>query len=235
MPVAMLPGFVRDCTGTRAGAAGILAATDGGINGLFQGPERESRPGASLEALLVSTGIVALAEMGDKTQLLALVLAARYRGRHGAVILGILVATLANHALAAGIGAWLTGVVGAEAMRWIVGVSFLAMAAWILVPDKPGEDAGGAERFGAFGTTLVAFFLVEMGDKTQVATVALAARYAAIVAVVAGTTLGMMIANVPAVWVGERLLRRVPVRAVHAVAAALFVALGVLALFGMRG
>ena len=186
-----------------------------------------------MEAFLVSLGTVALAEMGDKTQLLALVLAARYRGRHAAVILGILVATLANHALAAALGSWITGVVGADAMRWIVAASFLAMAAWILVPDKPGDDAGGAERFGAFGTALVSFFLVEMGDKTQIATVALAARYGSIVAVVAGTTLGMMIANVPAVWLGDRLLRRVPVRAVHAVAAALFVVLGALALAGV--
>jgi Ca2+/H+ antiporter, TMEM165/GDT1 family len=171
--------------------------------------------------------------MGDKTQLLALVLAARYRGRHGAVVLGILVATLANHALAAEVGSWLTQVIGAQAMRWIVGASFLAMAAWILVPDKPGDDAGRAERFGAFGTTLVSFFLVEMGDKTQIATVALAARYASVVAVVTGTTLGMMLANAPAVWLGDRLLRRVPIRLVHAVAAALFVVLGVLALAGV--
>jgi Ca2+/H+ antiporter, TMEM165/GDT1 family len=185
---------------------------------------------SSLESFLVSTGIVALAEMGDKTQLLALVLAARYRGRHGAVVLGILVATLVNHGLAAELGSWITRVVGAEAMRWIVGVSFLAMAGWILVPDKPGDDAGGAERFGAFGTTLVSFFLVEMGDKTQIATVALAARYDSVVAVVAGTTLGMMLANAPAVWLGDRLLRRVPIRLVHAVAAALFAVLGVLAL-----
>jgi len=183
-----------------------------------------------LEAFLVSTGIVALAEMGDKTQLLALVLAARYRGRHGAVILGILIATLVNHGLAAEVGSWLTQAIGAEAMRWIVGLSFLAMAAWILVPDKAGEESGRAERFGAFGTALVSFFLVEMGDKTQIATVALAARYESVLPVVAGTTLGMMLANVPAVWLGERLLRRVPVRLVRGVAAALFAVLGVLAL-----
>ena len=185
-----------------------------------------------MEAFLVSTGIVALAEMGDKTQLLALVLAARYRGRHTAVILGILVATLVNHGLAAEVGSWLTQAIGARAMRWIVGLSFLAMAAWILVPDKPGDDTGRAERFGAFGTTVVSFFLVEMGDKTQIATVALAARYGSVVAVVAGTTLGMMLANVPAVWLGERLLRRVPVRLVHIVAAVLFAVLGVIALAG---
>jgi putative Ca2+/H+ antiporter (TMEM165/GDT1 family) len=186
-----------------------------------------------LEALLVSTGIVALAEIGDKTQLLALVLAARYRGRHVAVVLGILVATLANHGLAAAAGSWITEAVGAETMRWIVGASFLAMAAWILVPDKLEQDKGGrTERLGAFGTTLVAFFIVEMGDKTQIATVALAARYGSIAAVVAGTTLGMMIANAPAVWLGERVLRRVPIRLVHRIAAALFAALGVVALLG---
>ncbi len=166
--------------------------------------------------------------MGDKTQLLALVLAARYRN-HGPVILGIFIATLANHALAAGLGAWITSLIGQETMRWIVGGSFLAMAAWMLVPDKPG-GADIAPRFGAFLATLIAFFIVEMGDKTQIATVALAARYTATAAVVAGTTFGMMIANVPAVYAGERLLRRVPVRAVHAVGAAIFALLGVLAL-----
>ena len=181
-----------------------------------------------MEAFLVSTGIVALAEMGDKTQLLALVLAARYR-RPGPICLGILAATLANHALAAGLGAWIAGLLGYDLMRWIVGASFLAMAAWILVPDKPAaEDV--RPRLGPFLATLVSFFLVEMGDKTQIATVALAARYPATAAVVAGTTLGMMLANVPAVYLGERLLRRIPVRTVHAVGAATFVVLGILAL-----
>ena len=189
-----------------------------------------------LEAFLVSTGIVALAEMGDKTQLLALVLAARYRGRHGAVVLGILIATLANHALAAAAGTWVTHVLGPETMRWIVGISFLGMAAWILVPDKLEDAEGGrAERFGAFGATLVSFFLVEMGDKTQIATVALAARYGSIATVVAGTTLGMMLANAPAVWLGDRILRRVPIRLVHWIAAAVFAVLGVLALASSAG
>ena len=182
---------------------------------------------AALEALLISAGIVALAEMGDKTQLLALVLAARYRER-GAIVLGIFVATIANHSLAAALGAWITSLLGQGTMRWIVGGSFLAMAAWVLVPDKPG-GADIAPRFGAFMTTLIAFFIVEMGDKTQIATVALAARYASTAAVVIGTTLGMMIAHVPAVYVGERLLKRVPIKIVHAVAAALFALLGVLA------
>ena len=182
-----------------------------------------------MEAFLVSTGIVALAEIGDKTQLLALVLAARYR-RPLPIVLGILFATLANHALAAWLGAWITNLTGRETMRWILGASFLAMAAWSLVPDKLDEVEAKSARFGAFGATLVAFFLVEMGDKTQVATVALAARYASIAVVVAGTTLGMLLANVPAVVLGERLLRRVPVKTVRLVAAAVFAVLGALAL-----
>ena len=181
-----------------------------------------------MEAFLVSTGIVALAEIGDKTQLLALVLAARYR-RPLPIVFGILFATLANHALAAWLGAWITGLTGREAMRWILGASFLAMAAWSLLPDKLDEEEARSVRFGVFGATLVAFFLVEMGDKTQVATVALAARYASVATVVAGSTLGMMLANVPAVYLGERLLRRVPVKAVRRTAAAVFAVLGALA------
>ncbi len=182
-----------------------------------------------MEALLVSTGVVALAEMGDKTQLLALMLAARYRS-HMPIVLGIAAATLANHALAAVFGAWIASLVGTDAMRWILALSFLAMAAWVLVPDKPDDLAEGKRRFGVFGTTMVAFFLVEIGDKTQIATVALAARYAETVAVVAGTTLGMLIANVPAVYLGNKLLRRVPLRLLQRVAAAMFAGLGVLVL-----
>ncbi len=183
-----------------------------------------------MEALLVSTGVVALAEMGDKTQLLALMLAARYRS-HMPIVLGIAAATLANHALAAVFGAWIASLAGPDAMRWILAVSFLAMAAWVLVPDKTDDLTEGKRRFGVFGTTLVAFFLVEIGDKTQIATVALAARYAETVAVVAGTTLGMLIANVPAVYLGNALLRRVPLRLLQRVAAAMFAGLGVLVLF----
>ena len=197
-----------------------------------RGPRRfipEIRESAILEAFLVSTGLVALAEIGDKTQLLALVLAARDR-RPLPIVFGILFATLANHALAAWLGAWITGLTGPDAMRWILGASFLAMAAWSLVPDRLDEGEAKSVRLGAFGATLVAFFLVEMGDKTQVATVALAARYASIATVVAGTTLGMMLANVPAVVLGERLLRRVPAKAVRRVAAAIFALLGALAL-----
>jgi len=182
-----------------------------------------------VEAFLVSAGIVALAEIGDKTQLLALVLAARYR-RPAPVILGILVATLANHALAAWLGAGVAAALGPEVLRWILGLSFLAMAAWTLVPDKPEKEKLQSTHLGAFAATLLAFFLVEMGDKTQIATVALAARYASIAPVVAGTTLGMMLADVPAVFFGERVLRRVPAKTVRRVAAAGFALLGTLAL-----
>lgn len=185
-----------------------------------------------MDAFLISTGIVALAEIGDKTQLLAFILAARFR-KPLPIVLGILVATLANHALAGALGAWLTTVISPQALRWLLGLSFMAMAAWILVPDKLDDTDAGATRFGVFGTTLIAFFLAEMGDKTQVATVALAAQYQAMVAVVAGTTLGMMIANVPAVLLGDRIANRMPVRLVHAVAAILFAVLGLVTLMGM--
>jgi putative Ca2+/H+ antiporter (TMEM165/GDT1 family) len=184
-----------------------------------------------LEAFLVSTGIVALAEIGDKTQLLAFFLAARFR-RPWPIVWGILVATLANHAVAGALGAWVGSLLGPTLLRWGLGLGFLAMAAWMLVPDKLDDADAGHERGGAFVTTLLAFFLAEMGDKTQIATVGLAARFDALVAVVAGTTLGMMIANVPAVLLGDRLAHRVPVRLVHALAALLFAALGVATLLG---
>ena len=177
------------------------------------------------------TGIVALAEMGDKTQLLALVLAARFR-KPWPIVLGILVATLVNHGLAGAVGAWVTTFVGPQVLRWILGASFIVMAVWMLIPDKLDEgEADGSPRWGVFGTTVVAFFLAEMGDKTQIATVMLAAQYNAYLWVVAGTTLGMMIANAPVVWLGERITRRVPIRAVHVVSAVIFLVLGVLALF----
>jgi Ca2+/H+ antiporter, TMEM165/GDT1 family len=182
-----------------------------------------------LEAFLVSAGLVALAEVGDKTQLLSLLLAARYR-RPWPIILGILIATAANHALAAALGAWITTLVGPEVLRWTLGVSFLAMAAWMALPDELRPAQRGPERFGVLGTTVIAFFLVEMGDKTQVATVALAAKYAAYTAVLAGTTAGMMIANVPAVLLGDKLAGRMPVRLVHGMAALVFLALGILVL-----
>ena len=185
-----------------------------------------------MQAFLVSLGVVALAEIGDKTQLLALVLAAKYR-RPVPIILGILVATLLNHALAGAVGAWLSAVIGPVAMRWILGVSFIAMAAWTMIPDKYEEARERPPRFGIFGTTLIAFFLLEMGDKTQIATVALAAKYSSLIAVVAGTTVGMLLANVPAVLLGEVAARKLPMRVVHGVAAAIFLALGVLVLAGV--
>lgn len=185
-----------------------------------------------MEAFLVSTGIVALAEMGDKTQLLALLLAARFR-KPWPIVLGILVATIANHAMAGAVGAWVTTVLGPHLLRWVLGASFIAMAIWMLIPDRMEEgDTGKAPRFGVFGTTVVAFFLAEMGDKTQIATVMLAAQYNAYFWVVAGTTLGMMLANAPVVWLGERMTRRVPIRLVHLVSAAIFAVLGLLALIG---
>ena len=184
-----------------------------------------------MEAFLVSTGIVALAEIGDKTQLLAFILSARFR-RPVPIILGILVATLANHSFAGAVGAWLTTALGPTALRWVLGLSFLAMAVWTLIPDTFDEGEATMPPRGVFTTTLVAFFLAEMGDKTQVATVALAARYDALVSVVAGTTLGMMIANVPAVLLGDRIAKRMPVRLVHAIAAAIFAVLGVATLLG---
>jgi Ca2+/H+ antiporter, TMEM165/GDT1 family len=184
-----------------------------------------------MESFLVSTGVVALAEIGDKTQLLALVLAARFR-KPVPIILGILVATLLNHALAGAVGAWVSALVGPVAMRWILGLSFIAMAIWILVPDRIEDEEPTAPRFGIFGTTLIAFFLLEMGDKTQIATVALAAKYSSLVGVVAGTTLGMMIANVPAVLLGDVAAKKLPLRLVHGIAAAIFFLLGLTVLLG---
>ena len=185
-----------------------------------------------LEAFLISTGIVALAEIGDKTQLLALVLAARFR-KPLPITLGILAATLANHAFAGALGSWITTLMGPLTLRWVLGLSFLVMAAWTLIPDKLDEGEAHFPRMGVFGTTLVAFFLAEMGDKTQIATVALAAQYQAVVAVVAGTTFGMMIANVPAVLLGDRIAQRFPVRLVHGIAAAIFAVIGAATLLGL--
>jgi putative Ca2+/H+ antiporter (TMEM165/GDT1 family) len=187
-----------------------------------------------LEAFLVSTGIVALAEMGDKTQLLALVLAARFR-RPTPIILGILVATLVNHGLAGALGAWITSAISADALRWILGLSFIAMAGWMLIPDKIEVEEDQQPRFGVFGATLIAFFLAEMGDKTQIATIALAAQYAAFYTVVLGTTLGMMIANVPAVLVGDKVAGKLPLKLIHGIAAGIFAVLGVLAIVNPGG
>lgn len=184
-----------------------------------------------MESLLVSTSVVALAEIGDKTQLLAFVLAARFK-RPLPIILGITAATLVNHGLAGALGAWITSALSPDTLRWLVGLSFLGMAAWTLVPDKiEEEETQIAHRLGVFGATLVTFFLAEMGDKTQIATVALAARFPDPLLVVAGTTLGMLIADVPAVFVGDRFAKKIPMRLVHGVAAVMFAVMGVLTLW----
>jgi putative Ca2+/H+ antiporter (TMEM165/GDT1 family) len=182
-----------------------------------------------MEALLVSTGVVALAEIGDKTQLLALILATRYRAPVP-IVLGILAATLLNHALAGLVGAWIVQVIGEDAMRWILGLSFIAMAVWALIPDGPPDENKVPPRYGVFLATTLAFFLVEMGDKTQIATVALAAQFQSLVPVVIGTTLGMLIANVPVVFAGDALVKRVPLKTMRIIAALTFLALGVYAL-----
>ncbi len=183
-----------------------------------------------MEALLLSIGVVALAEIGDKTQLLALLLAARFR-KPLPIIAGIVCATLINHGLAGFFGAWITSVVSPEVMRWALGLSFIGMAAWTMIPDRiEDEEARVAQQLGVFGATLLSFFLAEMGDKTQIATVALAAHYAAPLWVIAGTTLGMLVADVPAVLAGERFAGRISMRLVHTVAAGIFALMGLLTL-----
>jgi len=182
-----------------------------------------------LEAFLVSTGLVALAEIGDKTQLLSLVLAARFR-RPWPIALGILVATLLNHAAAGAVGLWVTQWLGAQTLQWVLGAAFIAMAVWVLVPDKLEQGDATAAAHGVFLTTLLAFFFAEMGDKTQVATVALAARHAPLWAVVLGTTLGMMLANLPVVLLGEKVMKRLPLRVVRVAAALVFAGIGVVAM-----
>ncbi|MFT3850084.1 MAG: TMEM165/GDT1 family protein [Propionivibrio sp.] len=178
--------------------------------------------------------MVALAEIGDKTQLLAFILAAKFR-RPLPIVLGILIATLVNHGFAGAVGSWITSLLGPATLRWVLGVSFLAMAGWTLIPDEFDEKDAKLARLGVFGTTLVAFFFAEMGDKTQVATVALAAQYQSLAAVVAGTTLGMMIANVPAVVMGDRIAGKMPVLLVHRIAAGIFAILGIATLLGAGG
>jgi putative Ca2+/H+ antiporter (TMEM165/GDT1 family) len=186
-----------------------------------------------MEAFLVSIGVVALAEIGDKTQLLALVLAAQFR-RPWPIIAGIFCATLANHALAGLAGTYITEFLTGTWMRWILGLSFIAMAGWALIPDTLSKTAAGpAERYGAFPATVVAFFFIEIGDKTQIATVALAAQYRALVDVVAGTTIGMLLANVPVVLVGEAAAMRLPLKPIRIAAASLFAILGVMTLFDL--
>ncbi len=185
-----------------------------------------------MESLLVSTGVVALAEIGDKTQLLAFILAARFK-KPMPIIAGILVATIINHGLAGALGAWITSAISPEVLRWVLGASFIGMAIWTMIPDEIEEDETQvAKRFGVFGATLITFFLAEMGDKTQIATVAMAAHYAAPVMVVIGTTLGMLIADVPAVFVGDKLANKIPMKLVHSIAAGVFAILGVATLLG---
>ena len=185
-----------------------------------------------MESLLVSTGVVALAEIGDKTQLLAFILAARFK-KPLPIIIGILAATVINHGLAGALGAWITSTISPEVLRWVLGASFIGMAIWTMIPDKiEEEETQIAQRFGIFGATFITFFLAEMGDKTQIATVAMAAHYSAPLMVVIGTTLGMLIADVPAVFAGDNLANKVPMRLVHSIAAAVFALLGVATLLG---
>ncbi|MGQ5524798.1 TMEM165/GDT1 family protein [Chitinimonas sp. PSY-7] len=185
-----------------------------------------------MEAFLVSTGIVALAEIGDKTQLLALLLAAKFR-KPIPIVLGILAATLVNHALAGVVGNWLMSLIHPDTMRWLLGGSFIAMAGWMLIPDKLSEnETRFSERLGVFGATLLAFFLAEMGDKTQIATVALAAKFNEYWWVIAGSTAGMMLANAPVVWIGDKTAKSLPIKLVHRVAAGVFAVLGIAAMIG---
>lgn len=186
-----------------------------------------------MESLFISTGVVALAEIGDKTQLLAFILAARFK-RPLPIIAGILAATVVNHGLAGALGAWITQTIRPELLRWVLGASFIGMAIWTLIPDEiEEEETHIAQRFGVFGATLITFFLAEMGDKTQIATVAMAAHYADPLLVVVGTTLGMLLADVPAVFVGDKLADRIPMRLVHTIAAGIFAVLGVATLSGL--
>lgn len=185
-----------------------------------------------MESLLVSTGVVALAEMGDKTQLLAFILAARFK-KPLPIILGIFVATVINHGLAGALGVWITTHINPEILRWILGISFIAMAIWTLIPDKiEEEETQIAKTFGIFGATFITFFLAEMGDKTQIATIAMAAHYSSAILVVIGTTLGMLIADVPAVFLGDKFAAKISMKWVHGIAAAIFVLLGIATLLG---
>jgi len=184
-----------------------------------------------MEALFVSTGVIALAEIGDKTQLLAFILAARFK-KPLPITAGILAATLLNHGLAGAFGAWITTVISPDVMRWVLGGSFIAMAIWTLIPDKiEEEETQIASKLGVFGATFVTFFLAEMGDKTQIATVAMAAHYGAPFLVIMGTTLGMLIADVPAVFVGNKFAAKIPMKLVHSIAAGIFAVMGLLTLF----
>ena len=181
----------------------------------------------------LSAGVVALAEMGDKTQLLSLMLAARYPKHSLAIIAGIFISTIANHACAAFLGHWLTTLLSPDVMRWVLGFSFVGIGLWLLVPDKIDDAAGSKvtdKALQIFLLTVGLFFLAEMGDKTQIATIALGARYNDVFSVTVGTTLGMMLANAPAVWIGQKFTKRMPIKWVHAVAAVTFIAIGVVSL-----
>jgi putative Ca2+/H+ antiporter (TMEM165/GDT1 family) len=206
-----------------------------GGNAVASGPDARPRTGP-VNSFLVSTAVVSVAEIGDKTQLLAFLLASKLR-KPIPIILGILVATLANHAGAAAIGAWFSRLIEPDVMRWLLGISFIAMGIWTLIPDKAGLDdqkqSSTKDGWGVFGTTVAAFFLLEMGDKTQIATMALAAKYSDLALVTAGTTFGMMLANVPAVLFGDLAAKKLPLALVRAVAALILVAVGVVALFGV--
>lgn len=178
---------------------------------------------------LLSTGIVALAEMGDKTQLLALLLAARFR-KPVPILIAILLATIVNHGVSAALGQWVTTILSPEILMWILAIGFIAMAAWMLVPDELEDESASIQqwqKFGVFGATFILFFLAEIGDKTQIATVALAARFDSIWWVMAGTTLGMMIANAPAVFIGDKLANRLPISLIHKIGAIIFLVIGV--------
>ncbi|BDX21126.1 UPF0016 family membrane protein [Polynucleobacter sp. TUM22923] len=182
-----------------------------------------------ISALAISTGVVALAEMGDKTQLLSLMLAARYPKQALGIIGGIFIATIANHACAAFLGHWLTSLVSANILKWVLGLSFLGIGLWLLVPDHIDDAADSKvadKALQVFMLTTGLFFLAEMGDKTQIATIALGAKYADVLSVTIGTTLGMMLANAPAVWIGQKFTQRLPLRWVHGVAAITFIAIG---------
>lgn len=184
-------------------------------------------------ALLVSTGVIALAEIGDKTQLLAFLLATRFK-KPVPIIIGITLATLINHGLAGVVGSWITANVDPSVLRWVLGASFIAMAVWTLIPDKiEDEETQLATKLGVFSATFITFFLAEMGDKTQIATVAMSAHYNDVLMVVAGTTLGMLIADVPSVFAGDKLAEKIPMKLVHRIAAAMFAALGIATLFGV--
>ena len=186
-----------------------------------------------LSTIFLSTGVVALAEMGDKTQLLAFLLAARFK-KPVPIILGIFAATIVNHGFAGALGAWITTVLTKTTLSWILGISFIAMAIWTLIPDEiEDEESSIASRYGVFGATAITFFLAEMGDKTQIATVALAAHYSSVLLVVMGTTLGMLIADVPAVFIGNKFAEKVSMKLVHGIAAAVFAILGILTLLNV--